>query len=118
VLSLDLGLMVQSLDHARPRGESFVRVKVPPVLPGLVQAGKKTKYVFLSDVIAANLGALFPGMSVSQPHAFRVTRDADIEIRAQEADDPLRALQQELRKRRSVSPVSFEVSADMMRATL
>ena len=93
-LSLNLGLMVQSLDDASPRSERFVRLKVPPVLPGLVQVGKKTKYVFLSDVIAANLGALFPGMSVSQPHAFRVTRDADIEIRAEEADDLLRALQQ------------------------
>jgi polyphosphate kinase len=113
-LSLNLGLMIQSLDDASPRSETrFVRLKVPPVLPGLVQVGKKTKYVFLSDVIAANLGALFPGMSVSQPHAFRVTRDADIEIRAEEADDLLRALQQELRKRRFGSPVRLEVSSDM-----
>src|SRR3989441_9334573 len=113
-LSLNLGLMVQSLDDASPGSETrFVRLKVPPVLPGLVQVGKKTKYVFLSDVIAANLGALFPGMSVSQPHAFRVTRDADIEIRAEEADDLLRALQQELRKRRFGSPVRLEVSSDM-----
>src|SRR5437762_3768831 len=117
-LSLNLGLMVQSLDDASPRSERFVRLKVPPVLPGLVQVGKKTKYVFLSDVIAANLGALFPGMSVSQPHAFRVTRDADIEIRAEEADDLLRALQQELRKRRFGSPVRLEVSADMPDAML
>src|SRR3989454_421198 len=59
-LSLNLGLMVQSLDDDSPGSETrFVRLKVPPVLPGLVQVGKKTKYVFLSDVIAANLGALF-----------------------------------------------------------
>src|SRR3989442_4429927 len=113
-LSLNLGLMVQSLDDASRGSETrFVRLKVPPVLPGLVQVGKKTKYVFLSDVIAANLGALFPGMSVSQPHAFRVTRDADIEIRDEEADDLLRALQQELRKRRFGSPVRLEVSTKM-----
>ena len=113
-LSLNLGLMVQSLEDSSPTGEArFVRLKVPPVLPGLIKVGKKTKYAFLSDVIAANLGALFPGMSVSEPHAFRVTRDADIEIRAEEADDLLRALQQELRKRRFGSPVRLEVSADM-----
>jgi len=114
-LSLNLGLMVQSLDadSSLQRQARFVRLKVPPVLPGLVQVGKETKYAFLSDVIAANLGALFPGMSVSQAHAFRVTRDADIEIRDEEADDLLRALQQELRKRRFGSPVRLEVSADM-----
>src|SRR6266536_1700321 len=71
-LSLNLGLMVQSLDadSSLQRGARFVRLKVPPVLPGLIQVGGETKYAFLSDVIAANLGALFPGMSVSEPHAF------------------------------------------------
>src|SRR5438034_9796609 len=67
-LSLNLGLMVQSLDadSSLQLQARFVRLKVPPVLPGLV--GKETKYAFLSDVIAANLGALFPGMSVGQAH--------------------------------------------------
>src|SRR5438132_4069734 len=52
-------------------------------------------------------------MSVDHAHAFRVTRDADIEIREEKADDLLRALQQELRKRRFGSPVRLEVSSDM-----
>jgi len=114
-LSLNLGVMVQSgdADSSSQSEARFVRIKVPPVLPGLVQVSNDTKYAFLSDVIGANLGALFPGMKVSQPSAFRVTRDADIDIRDEEADDLLRALQQELRKRRFGSPVRLEVSAEM-----
>jgi polyphosphate kinase len=109
-LSLNLGIMVSADDGGEAR---FVRLKVPPVLPGLVQVSSEHKYVFLSEVIAANLAALFPGMTVEQAHTFRVTRDADIDIREQEADDLLRALQQELRKRRFGAPVRLEVSADM-----
>src|SRR5438105_5309290 len=111
-LSLNLGLVLQAAE-LEPAEARFVRLKVPGVLPGLVQTGAGTKYTFLSEVIAANLGILFPGMSVDHAHAFRVTRDADIEIRDEEADDLLRALQQELRKRRFGSPVRLEVSADM-----
>jgi len=64
-------------------------------------------------VIAGNLGSLFHGMTVEHAHMFRVTRDADIDIRAEEADDLLRALQQGLRKRRFGSPVRLEVALDM-----
>lgn len=113
-LSLNLGVMVQSSAEDSSSGEArFVRIKVPPVLPGLIQIGTQSKYVFLSDLIVANLGSLFPGMAVGLPHVFRVTRDADIEIRDEEANDLLRALQQELQKRRFGSPVRLEVSADM-----
>lgn len=111
-LSLNLGVRVRSAET----GESdsrFVRLKVPPSLPGLIQVSEGTKYTFLSQVIAGNLGSLFPGMIVERAHTFRVTRDADIDIREEEADDLLRALQQELRKRRFGSPVRLEVSADM-----
>jgi polyphosphate kinase len=112
-LSLNLGVMVdddESPSRAEPR---FVRLKVPPVLPGLVEVEAGRKYAFLSEVIMANLGSLFPGMSVNEVHAFRVTRDADIEIREEEAGDVLRALQRELSRRRFGSPVRLEVAADM-----
>src|SRR5437667_1202781 len=118
-LSLNLGVMVEPHNHfehqAGNRLEAhFVRLKVPPVLPGLVRVGQVgSKFIFLSDLIAANLGALFPGMSVAAAHAFRVTRDADIEVRDEEADDLLRALQTELRKRRFGAPVRLEVAATM-----
>jgi polyphosphate kinase len=111
-LSLNLGLMVQSSEDQSGSEARFVRVKVPPVLPGLVPLGE-TKFVFLNEVIAANLPTLFPGMHTGRVHAFRVTRDADIEIRYDEADDLLHALQKELRRRRFGTPVRLEVSASM-----
>ncbi len=87
-------------------------MKVPPVLPGLVPLAE-AKFVFLSEVIAANLGSLFPGMRAGEAHEFRVTRDADFEIRDDEADDLLRALENGLRRRRFGAPVRLEVSAKM-----
>jgi len=118
-LSLNLGLMVESPDadrfHSRAARETrFVRLKVPPVLPGLVPlGGSESKFTFLSEIIAANLGSLFPGMRVGESHNFRVTRDADIDIREDEADDLLRALQTELRRRRFGAPVRLEVASGM-----
>src|ERR1041384_4124912 len=110
-LSMNLGISVLSAD-ASGREQRFVRLKVPPSLPGLVQVNA-SKNVFLSELIAGNLGSLFPGMIVKHAHMFRVTRDADLDIREEEADDLLRALQQELRKRRFGSPVRLEVAAEM-----
>jgi polyphosphate kinase len=115
-LSMNLGLMVAPAEKSSTgKAESrFVRLKVPPVLPGLIPiADTKTKFVFLSDLITGNLTALFPAMEAGQSHAFRVTRDADIDIREDEADDLLRALERELRKRRFGAPVRLEVVSSM-----
>ena len=109
-LSLNLGIILRSADDQKSESR-FVRLKVPPSLPALVQLGTGTKYTLLSEVIACNLGSLFHGLTVEHAHTFRVTRDADIDIREEEADDLLRALQQELRKRRFGSPVRLEVSS-------
>jgi len=115
-LSLNLGLMVTPDDD--PAGDKaearFVRLKVPPVLPGLIPVGdRETRYVFLDDLISANLASLFPAMAAGRAYAFRVTRDADIDIREDEAEDLLRALEVELRKRRFGAPVRLEVEASM-----
>jgi polyphosphate kinase len=111
-LSLNFGINIRAADEDNAEVR-FVRLKVPPSLPGLVRLGNGTKFTFLSDVIACNLGSLFHGMTVEHAHMFRVTRDADIDIREDEAGDLLRALQQELRKRRFGSPVRLEVTTDM-----
>lgn len=113
-LSLNLGLMVQVPNEpsAPPQEPRFVRLKVPPVLPALVAVGE-SKFVFLSEVIAANRGALFPGMQASAAYTFRVTRDADIDVREDEADDLLHALEKSLRNRRFGAPVRLEVSSSM-----
>lgn len=112
-LSLNLGLMVESDNQLNGKSEArFVRLKVPPVLPGLVPAGQN-KFVFLSEVISANRAALFPGMRSGEAYAFRVTRDADIDIREDEADDLLHALEKELRQRRFGTLVRLEVAVNM-----
>lgn len=111
-LSLNFGITVKAAGSADERG-SFVRLKVPPVLPSSIQLFDEPKFIPLSDVIAANLDSLFPGMTVVNAHMFRVTRDADIDIREDEAEDLLRALQKGLRKRRFGSPVRLEIEAGM-----
>ena len=119
-LSLNLGLMVQAPDGRSPADPKqkhvprFVRIKVPPVVPRLVPVGRLgSRFVLLEDLIEANVETLFPGMIVGDCHRFRVTRDADIEVREDEAEDLLRVIQQELRQRRFGTPVRLEVSAGM-----
>jgi polyphosphate kinase len=119
-LSLNLGLTVEAppgyspADPKQRHGPRFVRIKVPSVVPRLVPVGKlQTRFVLLEELIEANCASLFPGMIVGECHRFRVTRDADIEIREDEAEDLLRVLQQELCQRRFGMPVRLEVSASM-----
>jgi len=118
-LSVNLCLIVEAPDqpvglgskHVEPR---FVRIKVPSVIPRLVPVGlSDSKYVLLEDVIQANINVLFPGMKPGPCYRFRVTRDADIEIRDEEAEDLLRLIQEEVRQRRFGKPVRLEVSDDM-----
>jgi polyphosphate kinase len=119
-LSLNIGLMVDppknmKLITSRKLIERrFVRIKVPSVLPRLVPVtASSSRYVLLEEIIDANIQALFPQMQPGKCHYFRVTRDADIDIREEEAQDLLSAIQQELRQRRFGTPVRLEVSADM-----
>jgi polyphosphate kinase len=119
-LSLNLGLMVEAppghspADPKQKHGPRFVRIKVPSLVPRLVPVGKlQTRFVLLEDLIEANCASLFPGMVVGKCHRFRVTRDADIELREDEASDLLRVIQQEVRQRRFGSPVRLEVAAGM-----
>src|SRR6266704_3539368 len=113
-LSLNLGLVVEPEKEGERNETRFVRIKVPRVLRPLVKVDEShTRFVFLSDLIAANARKLFAGVRVSESHVFRVTRDADIELRDDEADDLLKALKQELRQRRFGAPVRLEVSSTM-----
>ena len=119
-LSVNIGLMVHAPREVRLIGRRkdadsrFVRIKVPSVVPRLVQVGSsKTRFVLLEEIIEANIQALFPGMDPGPCHRFRVTRDADIEIREEEAEDLLSQIQEELRRRRFGAPVRLEISPDM-----
>jgi polyphosphate kinase len=83
-------------------------------VPRLVPIGaSKTRFVLLEEIIEANIQALFPGMNPGPCHRFRVTRDADIEIKEEEAHDLLSVIQEELRRRRFGAPVRLEISPDM-----
>jgi polyphosphate kinase len=120
-LSVNLALMVEPVrEHGitqsltgkvEPR---FVRLKIPPHVPRLVPVGEGTfKFILLEELIAANADSLFPRMSAGQAHAFRVTRDADVEIREDEVHDLLRSMQQTLRERRFGTAVRLEVASTM-----
>jgi polyphosphate kinase len=120
-LSLNLGVWIEpspegddGIPATSVSGGRFARVKVPPIVPRLVPVGDSgTEFTFLEDLIAANINVLFPGMRIGEFHAFRVTRDADIEIREDEANDLLRTMEQELRKRRFGTAVRLEVASTM-----
>jgi polyphosphate kinase len=101
----------------------FARVKVPPVLPRLLELPMdakhlgKRRFVLLDQVIEANLDLLFPGLEVVGHHLFRVTRDADLTIEEDDAADLVEAMEQELRRRRFGEPVRLEVERSMPEET-
>ncbi len=106
-LSLIVSLRDPDLEH-----DVFARVKVPKeVLPRFVEIDKAT-FVTLEAIIAEHLDTLFPGMEIVSHSLFRVTRDADFEV-SDEADDLLRAVEDELRRRRFGEVVRLEVDAGM-----
>jgi polyphosphate kinase len=109
-LSLSLAVTVRDPDR---RNNRFARVKVPAILPRFVPLADGRTYVPLEQIVATHLGRLFPGMTVVEAHPFRVTRDADIELAEDEADDLMVAVEQELRRRRFGAVVRLEVSASM-----
>lgn len=118
-LSLNLGAMIAPVPERKGNTAAmpqprFARVKVPPIVPRLVPVGDTgTVFTLLEELIAANIHTLFPGMQPGEPHIFRVIRDADIEIREDEANDLLRMMEMELRKRRFGTAVRLEVSSTM-----
>lgn len=107
-LALSIGATV--VDPATGE-EKFTRVKVPPLLPRLVEIDLAGGFITVEDVIIANLGELYEGMNVRDPFAFRVTRDADIEVDDEDADDLREAVEEELRKRRFGRAVRLETVA-------
>jgi polyphosphate kinase len=110
--NLSLSLAVTVRDPASHR-QLFARVKVPDILPRFVPLADGSTFVSLEQVMTAHLDQLFPGMVVVEAHPFRVTRDADIELAEDEADDLLLAVEEELRRRRFGAVVRLEVAASM-----
>ncbi|MEQ7124572.1 RNA degradosome polyphosphate kinase [Actinopolymorpha sp. B11F2] len=108
-LSLNLAVVVR---NPQTGTEHFARVKVPQILPRFVPVDDG-RFVPLEDVIAAHLDQLFPGMEILQHHTFRVTRNEDLEVEEDDAENLLQALERELMRRRFGPPVRLEVEASI-----
>jgi polyphosphate kinase len=110
-LSLNLAVVLQNPTN---QTEHFARVKVPPLLPRFVPVeGEPNTYVPLENLMGEFLGELFTGMTVVQHHAFRVTRNEDLEVDEEEGENLLIQLEKELLRRRFGPPVRLEVAEDI-----
>ncbi|PID85320.1 MAG: polyphosphate kinase 1 [Chloroflexi bacterium] len=115
-LSLNLAAVIRD-----PKTDEmhFARVKVPSILPRLVSLKPLDpddllqptthKFVWVEQIIAANLDRLFPGMEIIAAYPFRVTRNTDMEIQEEEADDLLLTMEKNLRQRHFGFPVRLEI---------
>lgn len=109
-LSVNLAVM---LKNPQTGARQFARVKVPTLLSRFIHLGEG-RYLPLEDVIAQHLDRLFSGMQVLQHHTFRVTRNEDVEVEEDDAENLLFALEQELLRRKvGQPPVRLEVTDDM-----
>jgi polyphosphate kinase len=125
ISNLSLNLAVLSNDHRQ--GRRFARLKVPDSFPRLLPLPREeeitgkgprynperstaTSFVWLEEVIAANLDLLFPGLTIEAVHPFRITRDADLDLQEDEADDLLVCIQESVGQRRFGSTVRLEIN--------
>ena len=109
-LSLNLAVMVRDVRDGQRR---FARVKVPPLLARFQATADGSRLYPLEQVISDHLSMLFPGMEIESAHPFRVSRNADLMVGDEEADDLLAAVEMQLRQRRFGRAVRLEVDADM-----
>jgi polyphosphate kinase len=119
--SLNLAVLIRDNEGQ----DRFARIKVPGTLPQFVPLDRHPKrtakrslrkdlnFVWLEQVIAANLESLFPGMNVVESHPFHITRDAEVAIKELEAEDLLETIEAGVRQRRFGDVVRLEVTADM-----
>ncbi|WP_210382918.1 RNA degradosome polyphosphate kinase [Trueperella sp. HMSC08H06] len=130
-LSLNLAVLVRNPKNDK---ELFARVKVPQLLPRFIAVDSegrpyrpedvpadeqgKTSYIPLEEVIGVHLDALFPGMEIVEYSTFRVTRNEDLEVEEDDAENLLKALEKELLRRRFGPAVRLEVENDISKRVL
>ena len=111
--NLSFSLMLELTDPASEEVNQAV-VQVPNVLPRFMKLpGKAKRFVMLEDIVKSRAAALFPGHVVERIHGFRITRNADIDIAEDEADDLLLVIEDEVRRRRWGDAVRLEVESSM-----
>jgi polyphosphate kinase len=113
-LSLNLAVVLRNPKSGK---ELFARVKVPSNFDRFVSLGN-ARFVPLEDVIGAHLRRLFPGMEVLEAHTFRVTRNEDLEVEEDDAENLLAALEKELLRRKFGPPVRLEVEESIAPSVL
>ena len=109
-LALSLAIVVRDPKSGEER---FARVKLPQTFPRFFQLPDSFTFVSIEEIVSANLPRLFPGMEIVQCHAFRVTRNADLSVDDEDAEDLLVAIEMELRRRRFGKAVRIEVPEAM-----
>jgi polyphosphate kinase len=111
-ISLNLGVLLRPCGATddEPR---FARVKIPANVPRLIRVDATNNFVLLEHLVSTHIHSLFPGCAILECQPFRITRDADVEIEEDEADDLLKSVQQTLRQRRFGFGVRLEVSSAM-----
>ncbi len=110
ISNLSLNLVVR-VSSPLTGEERMARVKVPSLLPRLVPLPDGRRFVPVEQVVAAHLDSIFPSMGIEEHQVFRVTRNVDLSVDEDEADDLLAALELELHRRRFGQPVRLEVSS-------
>jgi polyphosphate kinase len=118
-LSLNLSIRVRNPKTGK---EEFARLKVPTNLPRFVKlpddGSGVLRFIPLEDLISNHLEELFPGMEVLEHHEFRVTRNEDVEVEEDDAENLINALEKELQRRRFGPPIRLEITDDMDDVTL
>jgi len=112
-ISLNLGILLRPCNGISEDEPRFARVKIPANVPRLIRINETLKFVFLEDLVSVHIASLFPKCSILECQPFRITRDADMEIEEDEAEDLLKSVQQTLRQRRFGFGVRLEVSSAM-----
>jgi polyphosphate kinase len=118
-LSLNLSIRVRNPKTGK---EEFARLKVPTNLPRFVKlpddGSGVLRFIPLEDLVSNHLEELFPGMEVLEHHEFRVTRNEDVEVEEDDAENLINALEKELQRRRFGPPIRLEITDDMDDVTL
>jgi polyphosphate kinase len=120
-LSLSFAIQIKKMNGEK----HFARVKVPSILPRLLRIDTNSshslpvselnpiKYIWIGDLIKTNLDLLFPGMEIIAAHRFRITRNTDLEIQEDEAEDLLDLIEENVKQRKFGSVVRLEVEKSM-----
>lgn len=122
-LSMNLAVVLTDTDGR----EHFARLKVPERLPQLVyvpafrlqrKQSMPRKFIWIEDLIAANLESLFPGLEIVESHPFHVTRDAEVAIKELESDDLLETVEEAVWRRRFRKPVRLQTDSNISNKVL